>query len=71
MARRRSQRTRAQLLAELEVLRPLKSVAMAGIRYADEIYSPNIKEPFSIANRRTDLVERVRAYKARGARRAA
>ncbi len=68
MARRRSQRTRAQLLAELEVLRP---IAKAAIVYADEIYAPNIKEPFSIVNRRDDLVGQVRAYKARGARRAA
>lgn len=61
-----------RVLAAADDVRALKAIAGRGIRYVTEIYAPNIKEPFSIYNRRMDLVDQVRGYKARrGARRAA
>jgi hypothetical protein len=67
--RLRKSLTRRQLRARLDLaeaqLAELRPVALIGIRYVDEIYAPNIKEPFSIINRRADLVDAVRRYKGR------
>ena len=52
-------------LDETDAMRP---VFLAAVLYVDEIYAPNLREPFSIANRRMDLVEAVRMYQGRRAR---
>lgn len=61
-----------RVLTAADHVRELKTIADRGIRYVVEIYAPNIREPFSISNRRMDLVDLVRAYQVkRGLRRAA
>lgn len=77
MARKREQRLRRKARAQLrELQRRLddaeswRPVWLAAVAYVDEIYAPNIKEPFSIFNRRQDLVEVVRATRARRAAKA-
>ena len=69
---KREQRLRRKARAALRIVErdlaqavELRDIALAAIRYVEEIYAPNLREPFSIANRRADLVERVRALKAR------
>ena len=76
MARKREQRLRRKARAAIRAIEARladeRPITIAAIRYVNEIYAPNIKEAFSISNRRMDLVERVRAYQARhAARRAA
>lgn len=82
MSKKREQRLRRKARATLRALErtlaevaPLSLIAVAAIRYVNEMYAPNIREPFSILNRRGELVEEVRTYQkhsaARAARRAA
>ena len=77
MARKREQRLRRKARAALRAVEQqlakaagLAAIGCLAIRYVDEIYAPNLKEPFSIANRRA--VDAVRAYRSqRAPRRAA
>lgn len=79
MSNKREQRLRRKARAALRIVErnladvgELCPVAVAAIRFVNEMYAPNLKEPFSISNRRMDLVEVVRTYQARrGQRRAA
>ena len=75
MARRREQRLRRKARAQLRAMQrrldetdAMRPVFLAAVLYVDEIYAPNLREPFSIANRRMDLVEAVRMYRHRHAR---
>jgi hypothetical protein len=54
-----------RLLPAADAVRDQKSIAAGAIRYAREARSPNIKEPSSIANRRTELFELVRVHNAK------
>ena len=79
MANRREQRLRRKARAALRAVEQqladaagLAAIGRLAVRYVDEIYAPNLKEPFSIANRRADLVDAVSAYRSqRALRRAA
>ena len=54
------------LLRELyEELGELAHLGALGIRYIHEIYQPDLREPYSIANRRDDLANGVFAYRSR------
>jgi len=67
VARRREQRLRRRMRAALrdrDRAAAIHPIAIAAIHYVNEIYAPNIREPFSIANRRADLVDAVRAFQA-------
>lgn len=55
----------AQLDAALVDAMDMRIIAIAAIAYVNEIYAPNIREPHSILNRRTDLVQLVRAHQQR------
>lgn len=66
-ALRRTERELAAARAELADLAP---IARLGIVYVHEIDAPNIREPWSIANRRADLADAVHGRDARIARRA-
>ena len=75
MASKRERRIRRKARAQLrELQRRLDDVAswrpvfLAAVAYVDEIYYPNIREPFSIANRRRDLIEAVLEMRARRVR---
>lgn len=56
-----------RLLARADEARELTAIARRGIRFVEECYSPNNREPFSIGNRRSELQNAVKAYKARRA----
>lgn len=48
-----------RVLAAADRARSLKRIAARGIAYIDEIDAPNLREPFSIFNRRQDLRDEV------------
>jgi hypothetical protein len=53
------QRRRSTTLAAADRTRALQRIAALGVAYIDEIDAPNLREPFSIFNRRQDLREGV------------
>jgi hypothetical protein len=48
-----------RVLAAADRTRALQRIAALGVAYIDEIDAPNLREPFSIFNRRQDLREGV------------
>ena len=62
---RRLRRKYSARLRRLELDADLRAVALAGIRYADQIYAPNIKEPFSLDTARRALVQAVDVWRSK------
>lgn len=47
------------LIPRADGVRDLQKIATLGVRYIDEIDAPDLREPFSIRNRRDDLRDAV------------
>ncbi len=61
MSRKREQRLRNKLRRARRELADVKPIAAIAVRYVREIFEPDVREPYSIANWRDRLVAVVRS----------